>query len=605
MDERGARRRLLRGRTVLVVALCAVALLAALLRWRYQAEILARDPLQCGALLDTAAYLDEAALVRREGPLAPALSYRPPGYPWLLAALQAAGLDARGILGFQALLDALSVLGVGWLAFACTRSAVAAVAAALLLAAAPSSVYFSAELLETSAMVFAVVLFLVLFALALAREPPSRAVARFAACGLALGLAVLIRPNALLLLPFALLAAGGRAGPRATLATLAGALLVIAPVTAKNVLLGGEPVLVSANGGVNLYLGNVQDDALHGPVPMYAELPGPVAGDAWRRLGERAWDAGARTTGAADRWHAAEAWRALRAAPSRAGVLLGKKLVQLANAFELSNNRDVYREGSALRDPRLAWASWGVLLPLLAVGIATRRHDPQALWRWLALFGAVLALSVVLFFVSARHRAPLLPVACVFGGIAVAELPAMLRFPRRGLALAALGAAVFLLARVDWLGQRPRYAGYEIDPVGIGNLEARRGDYPLAAAAYERALVRAPDDRLALSNLGALHLEVGHFSEAEDLFHRTLALDPSDARTENKLGLCYFEQGRWQEAGRAFERAVSLEPAFALAWANRGRAMERQERDVEAQAAFAEARRLLGAEAFAELMAVR
>jgi Flp pilus assembly protein TadD len=181
----------------------------------------------------------------------------------------------------------------------------------------------------------------------------------------------------------------------------------------------------------------------------------------------------------------------------------------------------------------------------------------------------------------------------------------MLRFPKRGLALAALGAAVFLLARVDWLGQRPRYAGYEIDPVGIGNHEARRGDYPLAAAAYERALVRAPDDRLALSHHGSLHLDVGHFSEAEDLFHRTLALDPSDARTENKLGLCYFEQGRWQEAGRAFERAVSLEPAFALAWANRGRAMERQERDVEARSAFAEARRLLGAEAFAELMAAR
>jgi len=565
------------------VLLLVLGAVAGRLAW--QRSVFARDPLQAGNLLDTAAYQADAAAMLRGGPFRPALSTRPPGYPWFLAAVEGLGGGPRTVAALQALLDGLSALLIASLAWKIWKKPLPTLAAAALLAASPALIYFSGEVLETSWAVFWVALHLRILAGCLDSPRPRR----WALAGASLAMAALIRPNLLLWAPFLALGAWRRAGPRPATAACAGILLLIAPVTLKNRILGGEWTLIAPSGGINLWLGNVPDPEIHGPVPYHAHLPGPVAGTLWNRLQRRAENAGATTLVGKDRWyaHQAVAWMAQH--PGRSAGLLAAKLAAFLNAFPLSNNRDLLRPGSPFRSVWLFPASWGVLIPLSLLGAALLLRRRNAPLRWLAGFAAVSGLSVILFFVSARHEAPLIPALAVLataGGMALLD-----RREPRGVRLRRLALFLLLaiLVRIDWFGHRGLYAGYEIDPVGTGNLWKERGDPGKAEAAWNRALKRLPGDPLALANLASLRLEQHRPREAEALIREGLREDPDSAQAHNTLGLAFFYQERFREAAAEFDRALELAPAYGLAWVNRGRVLARSGRADAARAAFRKA----------------
>ncbi|MFQ5749901.1 MAG: glycosyltransferase family 39 protein, partial [Planctomycetota bacterium] len=376
---------------VLFLVLCGVAG-----RLVYQRSAFSRDPLQAGNILDTAAYQADAAAMLRGGPFEPALSTRPPGYPWFLAGVEGLGGGTRTVVSLQALLDGLSALLIASLAWKIWRKPLPTLAATAILATSPALIYFSAEVLETSWTVFWVALHLRILAACLDSRRPRA----WAGAGAALGFAALIRPNLLLWAPFLALGAWRRAGCRAAAAVCAGILLLIAPVILKNRIQGGEWTLIAPSGGINLWLGNVPDPEIHGPIPYYAHLPGPVSGTLWNRLQQRAEKAGATTLVQKDRWFAHQALSKMAQHPRRSAELLAAKLAAFLNAFPLSNNRDLLRPGSPFRAALLFPASWGFLLPLAILGMAgllRRKHAPI---RWLGLFAASFSLSVVLFFVS-------------------------------------------------------------------------------------------------------------------------------------------------------------------------------------------------------------
>jgi 4-amino-4-deoxy-L-arabinose transferase-like glycosyltransferase len=135
------------------------------------------------------------------------------------------------------------------------------------------------------------------FALALLARGPRRRGAAFLA-GLVLGVAVLVRPQSLLLLPLVAALAYAREGARRLIApvlVVVGVALAVLPWTARNALAFGRPVLVSANGGWNLLIGT--DAAANGgwrqldPPPECREVWDEAAKDACfgRAARERVW----------------------------------------------------------------------------------------------------------------------------------------------------------------------------------------------------------------------------------------------------------------------------------------------------------------------------
>jgi len=96
------------------------------------------------------------------------------------------------------------------------------------------------------------------------RQKAPRTWWRFLVAGFVLGLCVLGRPNALLLVPVAafwifMASPTWRSAWSTAAMVLLGTALAIVPVTAANYFGGGEFVLVSKNGSWNLYIGNAYD----------------------------------------------------------------------------------------------------------------------------------------------------------------------------------------------------------------------------------------------------------------------------------------------------------------------------------------------------------
>src|SRR5262249_22248446 len=175
--------------------------------------------------------------------------WQPPGYPYFLGALYA--LFGRGSLLVprlvQAGLGAVASVLVAWTGARLFGPKVG-VGAGLGAALYGTLVYFDGELLAPT---LTITLQLVALALAVEAGSATRLGAWWLLSGLAEGLAAVVTATSLVLLPALALFARKRA-----LLVLAGAALAILPVTVQNLVLGGELVLISSNGGINLYIGN-------------------------------------------------------------------------------------------------------------------------------------------------------------------------------------------------------------------------------------------------------------------------------------------------------------------------------------------------------------
>ncbi len=206
-------------------------------------------------------------------------AYYPPGYPYLLGVLQWP-LDRLGEPGalpvvvavVQALLGGLTAAAVtvagGRLALSVRRHLdprVVGVVAGLLVATWPNLVVYSTVLLSETLFVTLVA---VLLASLLVLDRDVRWGVPLAVAALALGLATLVRPQALLYLPAVVVAWAVARLPRravvlGTVVLVGGAVLVVAPWTLRNAIVMGAPVPVSTNLGDNLCIG-FQDGALGG-----------------------------------------------------------------------------------------------------------------------------------------------------------------------------------------------------------------------------------------------------------------------------------------------------------------------------------------------------
>lgn len=563
-----------------------LGLLCVSIRWWYQNQ-LSSDPLQGGALLDTQAYDQDAWDWVQHGFQAPGSYYRPPGYGWLLGILRQLGFSPAGVLHFQAVLDGLSLFVLAGLAAAFWSSAAAGLLAAAIFALAPPLIYFAGERLETSWVNFWLCLHLACIYLALQRQNRRWSFLS----GLSLAFTSLIRANALLWAPLAAWWLWKQRRGHAGLFAL-GLILLITPVTLRNYLQSDEWILISANGGVNLFVGNVRDAELHGPVPYYKHLPGPVAGWAWQTLGKRAFDAGATTAGQQSRWHARQAFEAMLARFDQTIALFLKKGVALFNNYELSNNRDLYRTHSPLQGLAARLWSWAWLWPLALLAIFTCWQEYKTV-RAFAACTLCLSLSVVLFFVCSRHRAPLIPILAVLAAGGALSLWRSRSLWRKKL----IPLAVLLLSAIalqtDWFGHRSLYAQYRIDPLGEGNLYMQNGAFQEAAQSFEFAIERYPQDHLARTNLGILHWELKEFPQAESLLRSAVDLNPEDARAHCWLAAALVDQEKAAEAFAHANQALELRQNYGQAWLQKSKALLLLHRLSEARNALQQTMRFL------------
>jgi tetratricopeptide (TPR) repeat protein len=100
----------------------------------------------------------------------------------------------------------------------------------------------------------------------------------------------------------------------------------------------------------------------------------------------------------------------------------------------------------------------------------------------------------------------------------------------------------------------------------LGAIYHREGNYPAAAAAFERAVELAPGHATDLFNLATIYLLQERYPRAIRTFNRVLPLQPpflDDVYAY--LGYCLMAMGEEAKARRAWEVCLQLDPANAVA----------------------------------------
>jgi hypothetical protein len=182
---------------------------------------------------------------------------RAPGYPAFLALAGAGSSSVEAVpasVGIaQAAAGALGIIAIGALAGRLGGSRAATVAAWIAAIHPPLVAVSARAFSEAIAWPLGLIAALA-FDRALA-DPGAR-LSRAVLSGLVAGVAVLVRPGLLFFLPMAMAWALWRRRPRVALGVLAGAAIVIAPWTARNISHYDRLVLVASEGGVTFWTGN-------------------------------------------------------------------------------------------------------------------------------------------------------------------------------------------------------------------------------------------------------------------------------------------------------------------------------------------------------------
>ncbi|MCA9675199.1 MAG: glycosyltransferase family 39 protein, partial [Myxococcales bacterium] len=369
--------------------------------------------------------------------------WKPPLYSYFLGGVFAITGDVDLWLPrvLQALFDGVTV----WLTWKVARRLVTArqaLIAAGAVALHGTLIYFTGELTSST---LATLLYVASLALLLdAGERPRWW--RWAVAGLMLGLSTLCRAETILVVPAALAFAAVRAGagwPRRAVAAAVvtvGLLVAMSPATIYNYRARGELVLVSTNGGINFYVGT--DPRYHGVI---GARPGPQ----WEELSRIPPMLGYTTDTALSRYWSARARERIAADPLGYAVHVARKLGHFAHGYELPSNYDVYR--ARRTSPVLTALLWttpvlqfpaGLIMPLALIGVVVawrRRGVPLV-----AAFVGVQVVTAAIFFVTARFRAPVVPMLCVLAVAGGAWAYPRLRAWRDARRPAAIAAAVLV-----------------------------------------------------------------------------------------------------------------------------------------------------------------
>lgn len=590
-----------RGKTHLL-AVCAIFLLAFTYRAAYLSE--ARKHPEFDLLYMDEAYHYHWAKGLATGQWDPPYErirrepyFRAPLYPWFLGMVfRAGGPDPWVARWVQAVVGSLScvlVYAMGTMCFGPRAGVVAGLACAWSWVLA----YYDGELLLPVLEVFLLAAGVLTCMVAL-REA-SHLLAGLA--GLWLGLFAITRPNIMAVMPFVVWwwLRHARRPARGALLMVGLFLVPVAAVTVRNRVVGHDWVVVSWQGGVNLYIGNnAQSNGMEAVVPGTRHT--------WWGGFEDTWEAAERAAGRrlkpseVSRFWTKRALQFIAGQPTRWLRLMVRKAVALAGSVEIPNNEPEEARRRAYVTLRSSPVSFGLLLGLFLVGTISWRPPPHSrpLVRLVVLVAGVYACTILAFFVTGRYRVPLLPLLATGASGTVEELLVAAR-QRRFTRLLSVGlgsAALLGVLHVDVLGIRKGTADYATlthaqDLVDLGRVDEA---IPILDSLWARGSMRvpevpltlirarlqrdAPGDRARVMEVAAgalvLHpndpellwyglvgcLEARRFDEARSLVDRYLHLRPRDMRglaVKFALALAQEDTASAQEVARV---AASLDP---------------------------------------------
>lgn len=488
--------------------------------------------------------------------------YQAPLYPYFLGLIYSLfGRDLVVVRIFQALLDSSSCLlfALAGRRFFNRRSGLAA---GLLLALYPASLFFVLIMQKAALTVFCMGLFLFFLGEALYGARPRL---NWLLCGASLGLLALVRENALAFFPAAalwlVLGKGERKRNlvRAAMFSL-GLGAVLFPVALRNLAVGDTFALTTSQFGANFYYGNNKNAiGLYEPL-KWGRSSWRYEQDDARELAEMALGRKLSPSEISRYWTK----KALAEIAENPSDWLSRSFVKwllLWNRVEVADSEDMATVGlysGVLRAARKV-IPFGVLCPLAAFGLAlsfkTIRRSGIIL---ILLF--TYALSVAAFFIFDRYRLPLAAFLCLYAGAGLSEAFRLLREKRYSLLARAAGpalAAVFVvMIPLVPEGIMSANTAFNIGTV----IREKCGDRAESMKWYERAVADNPGHAKARMAIAEELLRQNRPDEAASHLYDAIRFKPDLASAHRLLARITAKVGRAEASIAHYLALLEQEP---------------------------------------------
>lgn len=358
--------------------------------------------------------------------------------------------------------------------------------------------------------------------------------------GTALGLAIIVRPTAAILIPVYAYFVWRRVNRAAFLVFALATAYPVFPVLAHNWLSTGDLLAIQSGGGMNFYIGNS---------PLHDGTAWARPGGTWDWLRGEAWRSGIRGAAREDQYYAGKTFAEMRASPGLFLGLVARKLIWLTQTEEIrdSHSLDFFLQ----RAPLLRVAiRFSFLLPFAGFGIwISRRSMPWLL----AAYLVAMTVGVLALVIGMRYRMPLLPALFVFAGIGAASL-----FERKNIIPFAITFVVVFALTHIWRHAPTHQLAEEWAMEGIALGKENR--VPDALSAFRRANELDPRLGIGWTGRGDVELPLGKLIEAEGAYMQSINVDPRHARAYAHLALARAAQHDRSDAIALLREAIAIRP---------------------------------------------
>ena len=410
----------------------------------------------------------------------------------------------------------------------------------------------------------------------------------YALAGVSLGLAGIGKATALAFAPVAALwiwfswRKNQTGRMRAVVLFALGVILVVVPITVRNLVVADDFVMVTSNGGLNFYIGNSEISTGGYVKPAGLDIVSDPDGEL---IAEAAVGRELKPSEVSAFWYG-RSRDYIGGHPGGWMKLLVRKLSFAMSSYELPQLENYYFQKRYSGLLALPLPGFALIAPLGLIGIVLAWRRRQA--RLLALFAASYMATVVAFFVVARYRLPVVPVLAIGSGFAILELIRLVRDRVwKTAAWVAAGLILLLLVvNVNWYNI-DRARGFAQSHFRLGIIYGERGDTARAIEECRRAIELDPEYPKSYLNLGSMLVEAGEPGEAIEAFRASVRLDPGYVTGRVNLAMALESVGDFESAVAELDTILATDPGSALALKEKGVALYRWGRFDEARESLA------------------
>jgi 4-amino-4-deoxy-L-arabinose transferase-like glycosyltransferase len=383
--------------------------------------------------------------------------------------------------------------------------------------------------------------------------------------GLMLGLMILTRGNTYITAGFLFIWLTAREFKSGLLTTAKrsmvfgiGILIILLPVGIRNFVVTGDPVIASASGGFNFYIGNNKDaSGLYQPLSEGRQTPDSEKND-MKELAEA--ESGKKLSYAqASNYWFMKSLKWVICNPVDFLILNWHKLQLFFNHYEIPDTEDYYlyrRYSSVLNLP---FISFGLLCPVALIGMFLGLKDLRKFSLLYVLFIAN-TVSVVMFFIFSRFRVPLVPLLILFAAHACLWLWNCIRqrnYYKAGLVFIAFLITYFFV-NVDLSILKGISASSHFM---LADSFRQTGDYKNAIIEYERALENNPHYVKVYNNLALVYYEYGRPDKTIELLNKAIEMNPHHLKARSNLAEIYLSEGNLEKAMETLQKSLDFNPS--------------------------------------------